>query len=297
MGAYHNRDAGDIHDQKRKKWEQEAKRHPEADGKPNQEMMKKAHHERRRARLSRIQAREFARQALQTLASRPQQTAQNAAAPKMSNGQPIDIQSLQRVAEVPIAEEEEDDSADVATTAAGFQSDSADSLGLPVQPLNATGDNVTTAAIGAAAKPSSLNGTPRGVVYGAGNSQFGASRDLASIRNPVGLENESQSGSDLKAQSTDTINPNDHIVTTADGVKDEETLEANRARVLKQMGLRRPASVEETGPIRAKTEDIFAVVHTHYKTLLETGVFYQGDESLPPTPGPSRNPPKFMKGF
>jgi len=295
VGATDNYNDGCDHDKKYEHWKHEAEEHPDPDGQPNHEMMEHARHERHLARQSNLQAREFAKEALQALASRGQQTTAQAAQATMPDGSPINVALLQKIANLPVT----GDSGDTTDTgSAGFHMNadnptaqsaqsSADSNGV------AAPQNAPVVYVGS--QPGTITGG--GGINGARSlampgSRFGsANTTLDANGNPL-----KRPPPDLKAQSTETIAA-DHIVTPADGQKDKKTLAANRALIMRQMGLRSPASVEEEGPYRAKTEDIFAVMHSHYKNMNDIGLFYDVGAVPPPSPGPSRNPPSFAPGW
>jgi hypothetical protein len=278
------------HHKKCEELKHEAYRHPEADGEPNHELMEQSRHEAHLARQSGGQAQEFAREALQALTSRSAQTNQGAAPAVMSDGQPVDIAYLQKLAGQPVTGVL---SNDFGTGHSGFQDLSSESSLSAAAP--GLGDAAASAASATAKLPGGNSASTAGVTAGGAGTLDVTSTQIVSAGQPLNA-NKTENSSELKAISLGTPGDPGHIVTKADGIIDKKTLDANRARVLKQMGVRGPASVEESGPIRAKNEDIFQLVHTRYKSLNDNGAFYDGAPP-PPTPGPSRNPPAYTRGI
>ena len=90
--------------------------------------------------------------------------------------------------------------------------------------------------------------------------------------------------------------PQDPLAAKKKAAQDaQNALERNRAIIGHQLGIS-TKSPDEEGPIRAKTEDIFQVVHTHYSSLRERGIFYETgspDES----PEAPIKPPAYARGF
>lgn len=286
FGANTNSDVSDEKYRESREHHHQAHQHRGPSGAPDQGLMSKALGEARQAFAAGQQAKEMANAALSAL--KTQSTAQDQyATPDPS----INIQRLEEIAgqQSQIAMEMQQTFAKE-----GY------SLGVDQTTVSNTAALTPT---GGAAVPAATVGAARGPASIASASPMSPQTALSGIQNNTGNPADSQNAggkNSLLNSSLKTDSPGaaagslDPLAAKQQAALDAQmALERNRSMVSKQLGIKNPI---EEGPIRAKNEDIFQVVHTHYSSLRERGIFFESGTPESPPEQPD-GPPAYSRGL